>query len=135
MNYFKTLNKKNYISIRDKISALFDWVNGVVQFQSPITLSYSSSLSWDVGTNYNAKVTLTGNTTISLSGLQPGCYGNLEVVQGGVGGYSITLPSNSKVVNGGGGVVTLSSGVGDIDIISFYYNGTTIYWTVLTDFT
>lgn len=132
---FKKLTDRNYTTVRDKIFALFNWVNNQVDFQEPITLTDASTITWDCSNNYNAKVTLGGSRTLSVINLQAGTYGMLEVVQGGSGSYTLTLPSSSKVANGGGGAVTLSTGVGDIDCLSFYYNGTTMYWTISTDFT
>jgi len=133
--YFKKLREANYISIRDKIIALFDWINSQIDFQEPITLTDASTITWDCSNNYNAKVTLGGSRTLSIINLQAGTYGTLEVVQGGSGSYTLTLPAGSKVANAGAGAVTLSTAVGAIDCLAFYYNGTTIYWTLSTDFT
>jgi len=133
--YFKKLREANYISIKDKIIALFDWINSQIDFQEPITLTDASTITWDCSNNYNAKVTLVGSRTLSIINLQAGTYGTLEVVQGGAGSYTLTLPAGSKVVNAGAGAVTLSTAVGAIDCLAFYYNGTTLYWTLSTDFT
>lgn len=132
---FKIIREQGYPSIKDKISALFDWINSQIRFQSPIVLTDAATITWDCSENYNAKVTLGGSRTLSVTNLQAGCYGTLEVVQGGSGSYTLTLPAGSKVANAGAGAVTLSTAVGAIDCLAFYYNGTTLYWTVSTDFT
>jgi len=80
-------------------------------------------------------VTLTGNATLSVTGLQAGCYGTLKVIQGGSGSYTLTLPSSSKVSGGGAGAITLSTTAGSIDIIGFYYDGTNLLWNAQLDFT
>jgi len=132
---FNFLNIKLYPSVKNKFDAIFNWINSVVKFQQPVTLTYASTITWNVGDYYNAQVTLTGSATLSVTGLQPGCYGTLKVIQGGSGSYTLTLPSSSKVSGGGAGVITLSTSVGAIDVIGFYYDGTNLLWNAQLDFT
>lgn len=132
---FEFLNLSKLQTVNLKFRAIQQWITNVVNYQQPLTLTAGSSIEWNVGNNYNAQVTLTSNATLSIIGLKAGCYGSLVVVQGGSGSYTLTLPSSSKVSNGGAGAVTLSTGVGDIDIIGFYYDGTYLYWNIQTDFT
>lgn len=83
----------------------------------------------------NAKVTLGGNRTLSITGAENGARGRLIVIQDGTGSRTLTLPAGSKVINGGAGLITLSSGIGDIDILDFTYDGTSFFWTYGLDFT
>jgi len=113
----------------------FTKINELITYQKPTILIDGSIVSWDVSRAYNAKLTLTANRTLKLIGLSEGDYGTLEVIQGGIGSYTLTLPSNSKVGTGGAGVLTLSTAATSIDIVSFYYNGSTLYWNITKNFT
>lgn len=101
------------------------------------TLTDGATITWAFGNDRVrfATVTLGGNRTLAITGAVSGTSGILKVVQDGSGGHTLALPANSYVVNGGAGVVTLSAGAGDIDILSFFYDGTNYYWTVGLDFT
>ncbi len=113
----------------------FTKINELITYQKPTILINGSIVTWDISKAYNTKLTLTSSNTLELINLSEGDYGTLEVIQGGSGSYTLTLPTNSKVGGAGAGVVTLSTTVASIDIISFYYNGTTLYWNITTDFT
>lgn len=122
-------DKKNPFLTEAAQAALITLVNSVVSDlnalesrQLPILLTDGVTISWNVRENYNAHVTLGGDRTLVLTDLILGDYGTLKVIQGGVGGYTLTLPAGSKVVNSGAGVITLSSGVGEYDILGFYYD-------------
>ena len=99
----------------------------------------ATSLTWDVsGTSTNYEVTLTGNTTLLLTNVRNGDYGNLIVHQDGIGGRTLSFNPGfgpHYVVNGGGGALTLTATGNARDIISFTYNGTAAYWTVGNDYT
>jgi hypothetical protein len=100
-------------------------------------LTDGATVSWDF-TGYplrNAKVTLGGNRTLDIDNCPNGAAGVLIVIQDGTGGRTLALPAGSKVIDGGAGVVTLSSAPGKIDILSFVFDGTTYYWTYGTNFT
>ncbi|MBN4663807.1 hypothetical protein H4F36_23510 [Escherichia coli] len=77
----------------------------------------------------NAKLTLTTNTTLSISGIANGMTGVLKLTQDGSGGRTITLPASSKVVNGGAGAITLTTAAGGIDVITFTHDGSDYLWT------
>ena len=111
-------------------------INALIGYQKPITLVDSSEgVRWNLRNGYNAKVTLAGNRTLVLQELTPGDYGTLEIIQDIVGSRTLTLPSNSKVANGGGGILTLATTANAIDIATFYYNGTNIFWNLTNNFT
>jgi hypothetical protein len=76
--------------------------------------------------------TLTSNATLTFDSPTGPCHRQLRVVQGGSGGYTITWPSVEWV--GGGSAPTLSTGVGDVDIINFFWNGSTWYGQAGLDF-
>jgi hypothetical protein len=92
----------------------------------------ASTLTWDVsGTSTNYEITLTGNTTLTMSNVRNGDYGTLIIHQDGVGSRTLTFGAGTnKVVNGGGGAPALTATAGSTDLLSFTYNGTIFYWTV-----
>jgi hypothetical protein len=94
------------------------------------TLTDGATITWNTANGYNAVVTLAGNRTLSITNAQAGQYGTLRVVQDATGGRTLTLPSGSKVINGGAGAITLTTTGGASDILCFYYNGTNYFWTI-----
>ena len=113
----------------------FTKINELISYQKPTILIDGSIVNWDISKAYNAKLILTANRTLKLIGLHEGDYGTLEVIQGGIGSYTLTLPNNSKVGSGGTGIIILSTAISSIDIVSFYYNGSTLYWNITKNFT
>lgn len=103
------------------------------------TLTQSGgTLTWNVTNGQNAIITATTNTTaFTMNNLVAGEYYTIEYIQGGSGSYTLALPTSpiSKVVDGGGGAVTLTTSVGSKDILTAYYNGTTLNWTYGKNFT
>lgn len=103
----------------------------------------ASSFTWNVsGDSTNYEVTLTAaTTTVNLTNVRNGEYGTIIVNQDGVGGRAITLGTvngagtTHRVANGGGGSVILTSNANAIDILTFTYNGSAMYWTVGNDYT
>jgi predicted outer membrane repeat protein len=102
-----------------------------------------ATITWNVSglsTNYQATL-VSATTTINLTGVRNGEYGTIIVTQDGVGGRTVTfgtvngLAGTHKVLNGGGGAPTLTSTASATDILSFTYNGSTMYWTVGNDYT
>lgn len=70
-------------------------------------------------------LSLTSSITIILNNAVGGGTYTLIITQGGNGGYSITWPGNTKWPDGY--KPYLSSAVGDVDIITFVSDGTTLY--------
>jgi hypothetical protein len=92
-----------------------------VQWNEPVqTLTDSSTITWDFSAGAEAKVTIGGNRTLSITGLPTGrvVYGTLELYQNGTGGYSLTLPT-PKTTNGG----TINTAANSKTMISFRYDG------------
>ena len=110
-NFDSTLNAPNYTSI----------------FQ---TLSFGSTITWDQTKGATSAVTLTGNATLSITNELAGMYGLIRVTQDATGSRILTLPAGSKVINGGGGAVALTTTAGATDVLSYFYDGTSYYWTV-----
>jgi hypothetical protein len=96
-----------------------------------------TAINWDVsGSSTNYEVILSGDVSLTITNVRNGEYGTIIVTQDNVGGRNLTFGSgNNKVVNGGSGAPTLSIASGATDILSFTYNGSTMYWTVGNDYT
>jgi hypothetical protein len=94
------------------------------------TLSFGSTITWDQTKGATSAVTLTGNGTLSITNAVAGMYGLIRVTQDATGSRTLTLPGSSKVINGGGGVVALTTTAGATDVLSYFYDGTSYYWTV-----
>ena len=109
--------------------------------QYSATTVNSGVINWDTAVSTQFEVTLTENATLNLEGLISGQYGTMIVTQDNTGGRTLTLGTvnggvgSHKVVNGGGGELVLTVNANAIDIISFTYNGTNLYWTVGNDYT
>jgi hypothetical protein len=102
----------------------------------------NTTITWDVsGNSTNYQTTLTANTTLNLTNVRNGDYGTLIATQDAVGSKTITFGTvnggsiTHRVVNGGGGSPTLTSNANAIDILTFTYNGSSMYWTVGNDYT
>jgi hypothetical protein len=96
------------------------------------TLTDAATVAWDYSTQgTEAKVTLGGNRTLSISNLPSGrvVYLTLAVIQDATGSRTLTLPSGTKVISGGSGAVTLTTAASATDILSFRWNGTTLFCT------
>lgn len=104
---------------------------GYLDGQKPFqTLTDGATITWDYSEGYNAKVTLGGNRTLAISNAADGDDGLLMVVQDGTGGRSLALPAGSKVLNGGGGAIALSSAAGAVDFVAFVKVGSVLYFSI-----
>ena len=73
-------------------------------------------------------MTLTGGLTVnSMANAVAGQSGLLIITQDGTGSRTITTGSNVKWA---GGLSTLSTGFGSVDIINFMFDGTTYYFSL-----
>lgn len=112
-------------------SDIIQRLNYLDSYQNPSTLTFGTITSWFIPDGYNRKLTLTGNSTLVINGLKGGEYGTLEIIQDATGSRTLTLPSNSIVMGTQGtSTLTLTTTANAIDIATFYYNGTTIYWNI-----
>ena len=94
------------------------------------TLTFGTTTTWDQTKGATAAVTLTANATLAITNAVAGMYGLVRVTQDATGSRTLTLPAGSKVINGGGGVVALTTTAGATDVLSYFYDGTSYYWTV-----
>jgi hypothetical protein len=94
------------------------------------TLTFGSTTTWDQTRGATAAVTLTGNATLSITNEAAGMYGLIRVKQDATGSRTLTLPAGSKVINGGGGAVSLTTAANAVDVLSYFYDGTNYFWTV-----
>jgi hypothetical protein len=110
---------------------------------NPYYLEPSNTLiTWNVsGNSTNYETTLTGNTTLNLINVRNGDFGTIIVKQDAVGNRLLSFgtvnggATTHRVINGGGGSPTLTGNANAIDILTFTYNGTILYWTVGNDYT
>jgi hypothetical protein len=118
----------------------------VTGITNPINSYFSAgsgtTVNWNVsGQSTNYDITLTAATTLNLSNVRNGEYGTIIVRQDGVGGRTLTLgtvngPAGThRVANGGGGSIILTSNASAIDVLTFTYNGSIMFWTVGNDYT
>lgn len=94
---------------------------------SVVSLS-GTYVSWNMNNGINAKISLSGNTVITLSNVPTGRSGNLTVTNPS-STYTITFSLSGKTVkvspflNSSSGAITMSGG-SKIDVLSWYYDGT-----------
>jgi hypothetical protein len=82
--------------------------------------STADTIDWTAG--QKQKSTLTGVCTYTFTAPSGPCNLLLKLVQGGSGSYTVTWPASVKWP--GGTAPTLSTAVGAVDIVTFYYDGT-----------
>jgi hypothetical protein len=99
------------------------------------SLKDSAVIYWDVAVAGTKRVKLSGNRSLTITGLQPGSEGRLIIQQDSIGMRKLTLPPNSFVNNEGNGLLTLSQSASTADIASFVYDGVNFYWTLQRELT
>ena len=103
--------------------------------QQLFCLPTSSKVTWNWNLGYNAELLLTKSISLEVVEAASGAYGSIDITQDSVGSHTITLPSNSIVVNGGGGVITLTGTPGSKDTLNYKRGSDGILrWTVLSNF-
>lgn len=95
------------------------------------TLS-GTSPTWDISSGVNAIITISGNTTITLTNVSSGDSGNLTVINPStlytlnVNGYTNAI---SRAIGTVGNYTKINiSGSSATDQFSFYYNGSRLIW-------
>lgn len=100
---------------------------GITSF---LALVDAPNIIWDVQAVpvFNAAVTLGGNRVLNiLNPINGGSY-VLKIIQDGIGSRTLTLGGgNWKVINGGGGLITLSTDPGSVDLLAFMFDGVNFY--------
>jgi hypothetical protein len=106
------------------ITGLLDSLNRRQNIDTTITtLTYGSSITWNVNSkpSESRTLTLTGNvTSFNLSNVATNGFYTLRVVQDGTGGRTITgYNSNIKWI--GGTAPTITAAANAVDVITFWY--------------
>lgn len=103
----------------------------LVSIMSPpfVTLTDAATVTWATGgvPVSNAKVTLGGNRTLSITGAVNGATGTLIVIQDGTGSRTLTLPAGSIAP---GGAFSLTTTASAKDVLAWVYDGTNYFWTI-----
>ena len=94
----------------------------------PVTSTYA--LDWDNGNNQDLE--LIGSTTLTFSNPIAGANYGIKITQGGVGSYTITWPT---ILWANGTPPVLSTGVGKVDLVNLYYDGTNYLGSWAINFT
>jgi hypothetical protein len=106
-----------------------------VQSKAFIGLIGSTLVSWDYSLGYNAQITMSFDRTLAEpTNVSDGDYGTLVITQDSTGGWTLTLPASFKVVNGGGGAITLSTAPNSVDSISWVKKGSDFLVTLGLNF-
>ena len=95
------------------------------------TLSDAATITWDYKLGYNAKVTLGGDRSLSITNANDGDYGTLIVTQDATGGRVINFGANDKFADG---TYSFSSTGTQSDIFTWVYDGTDYYWNYNKNF-
>lgn len=100
------------------------------------TLTFGTPISWNLNTDPNAVVTLTGNTTLNVpTNMKAGGSYTLIIKQDGTGSRTLAYNSTGSVWYWSGGVTPiLTTTANAIDIITFISDGTKMYGTIVKDF-
>ena len=83
-----------------------------------------STVTWDMNSGSLADVTLAGNRTLSMLNVLTGSIGVLRVIQDNTGNRNIILPGVSQLG------LSLSTGSGAIDVLTFLNSQGTFYWFI-----
>ena len=90
---------------------------------------------WDYDLGYNAQITMTSDRLLDEpTNVEDGDYGTLVITQDATGGWTLGLPASFKVVNGGGGAITLSTAPNSVDSISWVKKGSDFLVTLGLNF-
>ena len=103
------------------------YLDGNLQIEQQ-TLTDAATVSWNLNNGSNAKVTLGGNRTLSITNAGTGDTGTILVQQGTGTSYTLTLPGGSIII--GGATYTTTTTSNGVDVLGFYYDGTNYYWSI-----
>jgi len=85
--------------------------------------STADTIDWGAGNNH--KSTLTGNCTYTFTAPAGPAFLSLKVIQDATGSRAVTWPASVKWPSGT--APTLSTAANAIDIVTFYYDGTSYF--------
>lgn len=128
----RTLVAVSPVTITSGGSSFVDTLRYNYTYDSLTTLVDGTIITWDYVTQTReAKVTLGGNRSLVFTNLPTNrvVYFTLGVTQDATGNRTLALPSGTKVINGGSGALSLTTTANATDILSFRWNGTTLFCT------
>lgn len=103
-----------------------NWVRFELDRKTPFqTLTDAATITWDYKRGYNAKVTLGGDRSLSITNAVNGDYGTLFVIQDSGTQRRINFGANDKFASG---TYSFSSGTSSVDIFTWVYDGSEFYW-------
>lgn len=106
------------------LNTIVDYVNSQGSAATLQSVEAGATATIDFAQGDLVNLTLNSNTVLTFENSRVGSI-IIKVIQGGVGGYAITWPSN---INWGeDGAPSLTVPAGAIDIISLIYDGTDFY--------
>lgn len=91
--------------------------------------------AWNSASGINATLTLSGNTTITLSNLVAGTSGNITLTNPATA-YTVTFSGYTNKISPGiytSANVATASGGSKIDVLSWWYDGTYLHWAGTKD--
>ena len=114
------------------VNHLIAYGQGASKFHSIGTSIASQTVDWDNGNNQSMTLGV-ATTTLTLSNPIAGANYSIKIIQDAVtGSRTVTWPANIKWP--GGFTPILSTGVGEIDVISLTYDGTDYYGVAALNF-
>ncbi len=113
-----------------QVNTLISSAIAAADLKDVITVPYATDSIWDYSLGYNAELLLEDATTdLQISNVTEGSYGTLKVIQDGTGNRLLVFPAGS-VMQGGTSTLDFSAqSAGSYVLLSFYYDGTSFYWT------
>lgn len=104
-------------------SNIINWIENKTY---QVLTSSGNAVTWDILDGYNAKITMTEDTTLTIDNIEYGDSGTIIITQDGTGGWNIILPENSLKQGG----ATIPKDADSIIILAFTYNGTNYLWNI-----
>lgn len=89
----------------------------------PVVLTDGATISWNYSTGNIATITLGGNRILSINNVSNNSFGVIKVIQDATGGRTLSLPGNTPPGWG------LSAGANEVDILGFYFDGSSYWWS------
>jgi hypothetical protein len=110
-------------------------LGGLATVNTTVQVLSGTSVAWNAVNGINATLTLSGNTTITLSNLQVGTSGNIRITNPATA-YTITIAGYSCLISSSvysATNVMVSSGASKKDVYSWYWDGTYLMWNGALD--
>lgn len=111
------LKLSNYITIDQKLEALYEKIDFLFDYQKPKFLKPDPVIELDGLKGNTFYVSLNGIYTLDVKNVIPGESGYIKVYNVGVS--TLTPPAGSKIANGGS-TIPLTSTIGSEDIVAYY---------------